>query len=76
MRLLIIILFLLSAGVFRSVTAQEDVGFVSDFRSDFRSYRPGEDGLPASRYLTSIHFKVLLGGSLSGRRRSTAFPTA
>jgi hypothetical protein len=74
MRLLITILFLLSAGVLRPVTAQEDVGFVSDVRSDFRSYRPGEDGLPASRYLTSIHFKVLFGGIIIGKAQIDGFP--
>jgi len=70
MRLLILILLLMSAGVFRSVTAQEDVGFVSDLRP----YHPGEDGLPASRYLTSIHFKVLFGGIIIGKARIDGFP--
>ncbi|MBS1606193.1 MAG: hypothetical protein JST42_26280, partial [Bacteroidetes bacterium] len=70
MRLLIVIVFLLSGGVFRPVTAQEDLGFVTEFRSGHRS----DDGLPASRYLTSIRFQVLFGGIIIGKAQIDGFP--
>jgi hypothetical protein len=70
MRLFIIIVVLLSAGGFRSVTAQDDVGFVTNFRSEQR----GDDVLPASRYLTSIRFRVLFGGIIIGKVRIDGFP--
>jgi len=70
MRLLILIVLLLSAGVFRPVAAQDDVAFVTEFRSEQR----GDDGSPASRYLTSIHFRVLFGGIIIGKARIDGFP--
>ena len=70
MRLLILIGFLLSAGVFRPVAAQDDIGFVTEYRAGQR----GDDGLPASRYLTSIRFRVLFGGIIIGKARIDGFP--